>query len=68
MESIHLSRLHLSEVGETENGLRLYIDYNDIVGKIIEGEYGTDSDWNNPNTIEVENFIFGFDKHLMFCP
>jgi hypothetical protein len=53
-----LKPIRLSEVGETQRGLRLYIS----LGKIIEGGYGMDSDWDNPNTIEVENVTFDLIK------
>jgi hypothetical protein len=57
---------HLSEFGEMEDGLRLYIGSYHIVGKLVEGEYCTDSEWNDTNTTKIENFTFGFKKELMF--
>lgn len=49
-----------------EGGLRLYIGSYHIVGKLVEGEYCKDSEWNDTNTAKVENFTFAFNKELMF--
>lgn len=57
---------HLSEFGEMEDGLRLYIGSYHIVGKLIEGEYSEDSDWNDTNTARIKNVTFGFKKELLF--
>ncbi len=57
---------HLSEFGEIQDGLRLYIGSYHIVGKLVEGEYCTDADWNDTNTAKIENFTFGLGKELMF--
>lgn len=57
---------HLSEFGEMKDGLRLYIGNYHIVGKLVEGEYCTDADWNDTNTARIENFTLGFGKELMF--
>jgi len=59
---------HVDEFGEMDGGLRLYIGHYHVVGKIIEGEYCTDSDWNETNTAELENYRFGFQKDLLFVP
>ena len=58
----------LSEYGEMEDGLRLYIGRYHIVGKLVEGEYCTDSEWDETNTARIQNFTFGFNKELMFAP
>lgn len=50
----------LSEFGEIEDGLRLYIANYYIAGKLIEGEYCSDSQWNDSNTARIGNFTFGF--------
>lgn len=57
---------HLSEYGEMEDGLRLYIGSYHIVGKLVEGEYCTGSEWDETNTAKIQNFTFGFEKELMF--
>lgn len=57
---------HLSEFGEIENGLYLYMGSYHLVGKLIEGEYCTDSKWKDNNTARVENFTFGFNQELTF--
>ena len=57
---------HLSEFGEMQDGLRLYHGSYHIIGKLIEGKYCTDSDWNNANTAGIKNFTFGFNKDLTF--
>jgi hypothetical protein len=57
---------HLSEFGEMENGLRLYIGSYHIVGNLIEGKYCTDSEWNETNTAKIGNFTLGFKKELIF--
>lgn len=57
---------HLSEFGEMEDGLRLYIGNYPLVGKLIEGEDCTDSEWNDSNTARIENFTFGFGKDALY--
>ncbi|MBP1917482.1 hypothetical protein [Lederbergia galactosidilytica] len=57
---------HLSEFGETEDRLCLYIGSYHIVGRLVEGQYCTDSDWNDINTAVIENFTFGLGKELVF--
>lgn len=59
---------HLSEFGEMEDGLRLYIGSYHLVGKLVEGEYCRDSEWNDTNTASIENLTFGFKKELLFAP
>jgi hypothetical protein len=59
---------HLSEFGEMEDGLRLYIGSYHLVGNLIEGEYCRDSEWNDTNTASIKNFTFGFNKELLFAP
>lgn len=55
---------HLSEFGELEDGLRLYIGSYHLVGRLVEGEFCTDSEWNDTNTAGVNNFTFGFKKEV----
>ena len=57
---------HLSFFDEMEDGMRLYHMNYHIVGKLVEGAYCTDSEWNKSNTAEIENFTFGFNKDLIF--
>lgn len=57
---------HLSEFGELEDGLRFYIGSYHIMGKLVEGEYSTDSNWNDSNTTRIENFTFGFKEEALF--
>lgn len=57
---------HLSEFGEMEDGLRSYSGSYHVVGKLIEGEYCTDAEWNDANTAQIGNFTFGFDQNLSF--
>ncbi|MGG0718164.1 hypothetical protein ABE096_11325 [Robertmurraya massiliosenegalensis] len=59
---------HLSEFGEVDGKQRLYIGCYHLVGSLVEGEYRTDSDWNDSNTANMKNFTFGFEKELMFVP
>ncbi|MFK4998439.1 hypothetical protein ACI2OX_17275 [Bacillus sp. N9] len=49
-----------------KGGLRLYIGSYHIVGKLVEGEYCTNSEWNDTNTAKNKNFLFGFEKDIMF--
>ncbi|MDQ0232456.1 hypothetical protein [Metabacillus malikii] len=57
---------HLSEFGEVDGGLCLYAGSYHVVGKLIEGVYCTNSDWNETNTARIENFTIGFPKELEF--
>jgi hypothetical protein len=59
---------HLSEFGEIEDGSRLYIGSYYLVGKLVEGEYCRDSEWNETTTASIGNFTFGFEKELLFVP
>ena len=59
---------HLSCFGEEQDGLHFYSGNYHIIGKLIEGKYCTDSDWNDPYTIKVKNFTFGFHKKVMCIP
>lgn len=61
-----LKPIHLSEFGEVEEKVHLYMGCYHIVGVLIEGEYCTDSDWNETNTAKIGNFTLGFNKELMF--
>lgn len=57
---------HLSEFGEVEDGVRLYIGSYHIVGKLVEGEFCTDSEWDDHHTYEMKNYTFGFEKEILF--
>ena len=59
---------HLSEFGEMEDKLRLYSGSYHLVGRLVEGEYCTDSNWNAANTAETGNFKIGINQELTFVP
>lgn len=59
---------HLSGFGEEQDGLRLYHGSYHVIGKLIEGKHCTDSDWDDPYTIKIKNFTFGFHKEVTFIP
>lgn len=59
---------HLSEFPTDEDGIRLYIGGYFLVGRLLEGELCTDSNFHEINTFTVENFIFGFSKDIQFIP
>jgi len=59
---------HLSEFPTEETMTRLYIGNYHLVGKVLEGELSTLSNWNETNTTEIKNFIFGFSDDLEFVP
>ncbi|WP_042220662.1 hypothetical protein [Oceanobacillus manasiensis] len=50
----------LSEFGEEEDGLHLYMGHYYLAGRLVEGEYCLDSDWTSENTATLGNFTFGF--------
>ncbi|WP_226528571.1 hypothetical protein [Metabacillus niabensis] len=49
------------------NGLRLYIGSYHIVGKLVEGEHCTGSEWDETNTTRIQNFTFGFETTTASC-
>lgn len=49
----------LSEFGEAKDGLHHYIGHYYLAGRLIEGEYCSDSDWTSENTATSGNFTFG---------
>ncbi|MBR3119020.1 hypothetical protein [Oceanobacillus profundus] len=53
---------NLSEFGKMEDGLHLYMGNYPIVGRLVEGEYCTDSSWDDTTTTTIKNFTFGFGK------
>lgn len=57
---------HLSEFGEKEDKCRLYIGSYHLVGKLVDGEYCSDAEWNEKNTAKIENYRFGFNKEVNF--
>lgn len=59
---------HLSQFPTEETMTRLYIGNYHLVGKVLEGELSTSSNWNETNTFEIKNFIFGFSVGLEFVP
>ena len=59
---------HLSQFPTEETMTKLYIGNYHLVGRLLEGERSTSSNWNETNTIEIKNFIFGFSEDLEFVP
>ncbi|MCM3163394.1 hypothetical protein [Metabacillus litoralis] len=59
---------HLSQFPTIETMRRLYTGHYHLVGRVLEGELSTSSKWNETNTIEIKNFIFGFSEDLEFVP
>ncbi|MFF2875028.1 hypothetical protein ACFVR2_01770 [Gottfriedia sp. NPDC057991] len=59
---------HLSEFPTEVKARRLYLGNYYFVGRVLEGELCTNSNFNKTNTIEIENFIIGFSKELEFLP
>lgn len=59
---------HLSQFPTEETMTKLYIGNYHLVGRVLEGVLSTSSNWNETNTIEIENFIFGFSEDLEFVP
>ncbi|MGE7771401.1 hypothetical protein ACQKMK_12775 [Viridibacillus arvi] len=61
----------LSEFPTEEAGTRLYVGDYHLVGRVLEGELCTSSNFKEMNTIEIENFVFGFSddsEDLEFVP
>ncbi|WP_449538969.1 hypothetical protein [Ferdinandcohnia sp. Marseille-Q9671] len=58
--------IHVDEFGEITSDLRLYIGSYHIVGKLLEGEYCSDSEWSDTNTATVGNYTFGFTRDITF--
>ena len=58
----------LSQFPAAEVRTRLYIGNYHFVGRVLEGELCTRSNFNEMNTFKVENFTFGFSKDLEFVP
>jgi len=59
---------HLSELPTEEARTRLYLGHYHLVGRVLEGELCTDTNFNEKNTIEVTNFTVGFSEDLEFVP
>ena len=60
--------VHLSEFPTEKAGTRLYIGDYHLVGRLVEGELCTSSNFNEMNTFQIENFTFGFSEDLEFVP
>ena len=58
----------LSYFSTDESGEMCYIGDFHLVGKVLEGELCTPSNFEETNTFKVENFTFGFSEHLEFVP
>jgi hypothetical protein len=59
---------HLSENPTTEDGIREYLGKYHLVGRLLEGELCTTSNWKDTNTVRIKNFTSGFSKDLEFVP
>lgn len=59
---------HLSEFPINEDGNRKYLGQYHLVGRVVKGELCTFSNFKKSNTIEIENFKFGFSEDLEFVP
>jgi len=59
---------HLSQFPTEINSRHLYLGNYYFVGSVVEGELCSNSNFNKMNTIEIENFIFGFSEELDFMP
>lgn len=59
---------HLSDFPSEEVGTRIYMGDYHFVGRVLEGELCTVSNFNEMNTIQVENFTLGFTEELVFVP
>lgn len=59
----HLSYLHSDEADITS-----YLGNYHLIGRMLEGELCRNSNWNKENTIEMDNFTFGFSEELEFVP
>lgn len=59
----HLSYLHTDEADITS-----YLGNYHLIGRVLEGELCRNSNWNKENTIEMDNFTFGFSKEFEFVP
>ena len=59
---------HLSELPTEEESKRLYLGHYHLVGRVLEGELFTLTNFNEMNTYEIENFTVGFSEDLEFVP
>lgn len=59
---------HLSEFPTEEDRIRTYMGNYHLVGEVLGGELCTFSNFNETNTIKIENFTFGFSGDLEFVP
>ncbi|WHY69617.1 hypothetical protein [Neobacillus sp. SuZ13] len=59
---------HLSEFPAEEARTRLYLGHYHLVGRVLQGELCTDTNFNEKNTIEIDNFTVGFSDNLEFVP
>lgn len=56
----------LSDFPAIEEGMHEYIGSYRIFGKVIDGELCSNENWNDNNTVQIENFTFGFSNGMEF--
>ncbi|UPM55475.1 hypothetical protein [Gottfriedia acidiceleris] len=59
---------HLSQFPIEIKSRHLYLGNYYFVGRVLEGELCSNSNFNKMNTIGIENFIFVFSEELDFLP
>ncbi|MDP4087573.1 MAG: hypothetical protein Q8934_23705 [Bacillota bacterium] len=59
---------HLSEFPTDDDDTLLYLGEYFLVGRVLEGELCTFSNFNEKNTYEIDNFKVGFSEDLEFVP
>lgn len=59
---------HLSDYPTMDDGIRKYIGNYHIVGRLLEGELCSTSNWNDTNTVQIKNFTLRLSKDLEFVP
>lgn len=59
---------HLSQFPSEIKSRHLYLGHYYFVGRVLEGELCSNSNYTRLNTIEIENFIYGFSEELEFLP
>lgn len=57
---------HLSDLGEAEDGLRLYMGSYHFVGELLAGPSADTQEWNDANTTAIENITFTMNHKLSF--
>ena len=53
---------HLSDFPAENQRNRIYIGNYRLVGRVLKGELCTNSEWKASNTLQVNNFRFGFSQ------